>query len=304
MAALLADIKNIPTSSKTGSRNASLKLKAKPKLPSMVDMIKNCILNHTWETHGVSRPVIKKYIQTTYGITVDANIAKEIGKALRDGVDDGVFDMPNGLNGKAKLAIPKPAAPAAPQPKVESCGDVKPVVKTKPLLSHKVEVVIPPYKSKGVTTKNLLTTPRKVQQVFLDVKKENGASPKLVLKKGVVHKLARNSPLKPVSPNVVRALPKVEKIDLKAAGGLPAQPVKPLLVVKKHATVGKSPARMNPKKPAMKRVVKVVKEQTVSIVRRRGTPKVAPPPLAPGMIIGGRGDSKWKLQRKLGAGGF
>lgn len=37
-----------------------------------------------------------RYIQATYNITVDGNTAKDIGKALRDGVDDGVFDMPNG----------------------------------------------------------------------------------------------------------------------------------------------------------------------------------------------------------------
>lgn len=37
-----------------------------------------------------------RYIQATYGITIDAAAAKDLGKALRDGVDDGVFDMPNG----------------------------------------------------------------------------------------------------------------------------------------------------------------------------------------------------------------
>lgn len=36
-----------------------------------------------------------------------------------------------------------------------------------------------------------------------------------MLNKGVVHKLARHSPLRRLSPNVVRALPKVEKVDPK-----------------------------------------------------------------------------------------
>ncbi|KAG8949192.1 hypothetical protein FRC04_008990 [Tulasnella sp. 424] len=305
MAAPLADIKNTQPTSRKGSRDGSLKAKAKAtsKLPSMLDMIKSCILHHTWEAQGVSRPVIKKYIQATYHITVDANTAKDIGKALRDGVDDGVFDMPNGLNGRVKLAGPKPPAPAPPPLKAEPARDAKVTVKAKGTVYRQVEVVIPPFKSKALGTNYPKATPRKTQQISLDLNKENVASPRLVLNKGVVHKLARHSPLRPLSPNVVRAL-KVEKVDPKNAGGLPPQPVKPLLLVGKHAAVGKSPARLNAKKPAMKRATKATKEQTVSIIRRRGTPKAAPPPLAPGMLIGARNEEKWKLQRKLGAGGF
>lgn len=306
MAAPLADIKNIQPSSRKGSRDGSLKAKAKAtsKPPSMLDMIKSCILHHTWEAQGVSRPVIKKYIQATYNITVDGNTAKDIGKALRDGVDDGVFDMPNGLNGKVKLAGPKPPAPAPPPLKAEPVRDTKVTAKAKGSVYRQVEVVIPPYKSKALGVNYPKATPRKTQQISLDVNKENVASPRLVLNKGVVHKLARHSPLRRLSPNVVRALPKVEKVDPKNAGGLPPQPVKPLLLVQKHAVVGKSPARLNAKKPAMKRATKVTKEQTVSIIRRRGTPKVPAPKLAPGMLIGARNEEKWKLQRKLGAGGF
>ncbi|KAG8916969.1 Casein kinase I isoform alpha-like [Tulasnella sp. 417] len=245
-----------------------------------------------------------RFIQATYGITIDAASAKDLGQALRDGVDDGIFDMPNGLNGKVKLAMPKPPAQAPPPPKAEPVRDAKGVLKTKATVYRQVEVVIPAYKSKALGANNLKTTPRKPQAFPLDVGKENIATPKLVLKKGTVHKLAQQSPLRLLSPNVVRALPKVKKVDPKNAGALPPQPAKPLLVVPKHGAAGKSPARLKAKKPAMKRVTKVVKEQTVSIIRRRGAPKAAPPALAPGMLVCGRDKENWKLHRKLGAGGF
>lgn len=77
-----------------------------------------------------------------------------------------------GLNGRVKLTVPKPAAQAPPQPKDEPVRDIKGTIKTKDTAYRKVEVVIPPFKSKALGANNLKTTPRKPQAFPLDLGKE------------------------------------------------------------------------------------------------------------------------------------
>jgi len=98
---------------------------------SYQDMITEAIINLK-ERNGSSRVALKKYVRANNSITVSDNMFDSLfNKALKGGVDKGVFAQPKGSSGGTKLAKkePKPAAkPAAAKPAAKST-DKKPTAK-------------------------------------------------------------------------------------------------------------------------------------------------------------------------------
>merc|ERR1711881_184291 len=94
---------------------ATKKSAAAPQHGSYQDMIKVAIMTLK-ERNGSSRQAIKKYIKANnnLGNTTDNAFTAHINKALKTGVDSGVFAQPKGASGPVKLAKPsadkKPAA--------------------------------------------------------------------------------------------------------------------------------------------------------------------------------------------------
>merc|ERR1712036_98722 len=94
---------------------ATKKSAAAPQHGSYQDMIKVAIMTLK-ERNGSSRQAIKKYIKANnnLGNATDNAFTAHINKALKTGVDSGVFAQPKGASGPVKLAKPsadkKPAA--------------------------------------------------------------------------------------------------------------------------------------------------------------------------------------------------
>merc|ERR1711881_95765 len=94
---------------------ATKKSAAAPQHGSYQDMIKVAIMTLK-ERNGSSRQAIKKYIKANnnLGNTTNNAFTAHINKALKTGVDSGVFAQPKGASGPVKLAKPsadkKPAA--------------------------------------------------------------------------------------------------------------------------------------------------------------------------------------------------
>ncbi|KAF9065322.1 hypothetical protein BDP27DRAFT_1229161 [Rhodocollybia butyracea] len=73
--------------------------------PTWIDMIKECITAHPDDARtGVSRPTIKKFVESKYKIDVNASAASQLNRAITSGNEKGVFVLPKGPSGKVKLA--------------------------------------------------------------------------------------------------------------------------------------------------------------------------------------------------------
>jgi len=73
--------------------------------PSYIDMVKECIATHPEDArYGVSRPTIKKYIETKYKVEMNASATSQLSRAIISGVEKDIFVLPKGLSGKVKLA--------------------------------------------------------------------------------------------------------------------------------------------------------------------------------------------------------
>ncbi|KIY51048.1 hypothetical protein FISHEDRAFT_71342 [Fistulina hepatica ATCC 64428] len=97
----------MPKASATSSSKAAAKSTAKIPAthPSWVDMIKECIAAHPDEARtGVSRPTIKKFVESKYDIDLSAAAASQLNRAIAAGSEKGTFVLPKGLSGKVKLA--------------------------------------------------------------------------------------------------------------------------------------------------------------------------------------------------------
>ncbi|KZO95210.1 hypothetical protein CALVIDRAFT_538351 [Calocera viscosa TUFC12733] len=71
--------------------------KAVPTHPSFIDMIAEVIANDKENARtGVSRPQIKKFIETKYKLPSTAAVNTQISKALERGTEIGKFVMPKG----------------------------------------------------------------------------------------------------------------------------------------------------------------------------------------------------------------
>ncbi|KAL1748083.1 hypothetical protein HDZ31DRAFT_60617 [Schizophyllum fasciatum] len=73
--------------------------------PTWVAMITECITSHPEEArNGVSRPTIKKFVESKYNIEVTATTASQLNRAITSGAEKGIFVLPKGPSGKVKLA--------------------------------------------------------------------------------------------------------------------------------------------------------------------------------------------------------
>ncbi|EJD05964.1 uncharacterized protein FOMMEDRAFT_18190 [Fomitiporia mediterranea MF3/22] len=103
----------MPKTTSSTKRGSAAKKVTKPSAhPSWVDMIKECIVAHPEDARmGVSRPTIKKFIESKYKITMDAFHTSQLSRAIVSGSEKGTFVLPKGRSGKVKLA-PKAKADA------------------------------------------------------------------------------------------------------------------------------------------------------------------------------------------------
>jgi len=73
--------------------------------PSWIDMIKECIVAHPEDARsGVSRPTIKKFVESKHHVEINASAASQLNRAIAHGAEKGVFVLPKGPSGKVKLA--------------------------------------------------------------------------------------------------------------------------------------------------------------------------------------------------------
>merc|ERR1712000_639436 len=112
--------------------------KAAPKAthPTYQDMITDAIVTLK-ERNGSSRQSLKKYVkQNNPSITATDNMFDALfNRALKAGVDKGVFEQPKGPSGGTKLAKKKPATekkPAAPADKKETAAKKETATKKEP----------------------------------------------------------------------------------------------------------------------------------------------------------------------------
>lgn len=80
--------------------------------PPWIDMITECITTTPEGTrHGVSRPVIKKFVDSKYHLEMNPLASGQLNRAIHHGADKGKFILPKGPSGKVKLA-PRPTEAA------------------------------------------------------------------------------------------------------------------------------------------------------------------------------------------------
>ncbi|KAK7043633.1 hypothetical protein VNI00_008244 [Paramarasmius palmivorus] len=143
--------------------------------PSWVEMIKKVVVNAaaTLSTviltpspisdarTGVSRPQIKKYVETKYKIDLNPAASGQLNRAITSGSEKGVFFLPKGPSGKVKLA-PKNRADASKEVSSRIPGCIVPHVlltatyeqNTKPAAKKPAATAT---KAKATTTKSTTT---------------------------------------------------------------------------------------------------------------------------------------------------
>ncbi|KAN0077335.1 hypothetical protein V8E55_011190 [Tylopilus felleus] len=73
--------------------------------PPWTDMITECIMTTPDGTrHGVSRPAIKKFVDSKYHLSMDPVTTSQLNRAIMHGTLSGNFVLPKGPSGKVKLA--------------------------------------------------------------------------------------------------------------------------------------------------------------------------------------------------------
>lgn len=73
--------------------------------PPWIDMITECITTTPDGTrHGVSRPAIKKFVDSKYHLEMNPLASSQLNRAIHHGADKGTFILPKGPSGKVKLA--------------------------------------------------------------------------------------------------------------------------------------------------------------------------------------------------------
>jgi len=75
------------------------------KHPPFEEIIRECISEAVGDVRdGVSRPAIKKFIESRYGLEMSGLTISNINRAIINGEKKGVFVLPKGASGKVKLA--------------------------------------------------------------------------------------------------------------------------------------------------------------------------------------------------------
>ncbi|KAJ7273558.1 hypothetical protein B0H12DRAFT_498165 [Mycena haematopus] len=118
-----------PASPAKPPKKAAPKAKAALSHPTWVDMIKECIASHPEDARqGVSRPQIKKFVETKYKLSIGTAQNTQLSKALAAGSEKKIFVLPKGPSGRVKLA-PK-VKPADASTKENKSTKPKPAAKT------------------------------------------------------------------------------------------------------------------------------------------------------------------------------
>ncbi|KAH9923945.1 uncharacterized protein BXZ73DRAFT_103679 [Epithele typhae] len=105
--------------------------RAAPSHPPWIDMIKECILEHPEDARqGVSRPMIKKFVEDKYKLEIGAAQNTQLSKALQTGASKSIFVLPKGFAGRVKLP-PKSVRPAGDSATKENKPDSKAAAKPK-----------------------------------------------------------------------------------------------------------------------------------------------------------------------------
>ncbi|KAJ3478490.1 hypothetical protein NLJ89_g12378 [Agrocybe chaxingu] len=130
-------------SSKASSRaNATASKSAAATHPPWVDMIKEAITTHPEDARaGVSRPTIKKFIETKYHIDFNAPHLSQLNRAIAHGNEKGLFLLPKGLFVLVSLQVAR--ATLTPTPRLSNpgpSGKVKLASKAKPTTDAAKEV--------------------------------------------------------------------------------------------------------------------------------------------------------------------
>ncbi|KAI0835989.1 hypothetical protein F5Y06DRAFT_274949 [Hypoxylon sp. FL0890] len=103
-----------------GPKKADGASKPKSTHASYQDMITDAIV-HLKERNGSSRQQLKKYVKANNTINVtDKMFDSLFNKALKAGVDKGIFEQPKGPSGGTKLSKKSKPAAAKPAAKKES----------------------------------------------------------------------------------------------------------------------------------------------------------------------------------------
>ncbi|KAF8710540.1 Aldo kereductase, partial [Rhizoctonia solani] len=93
---------------KATATKASAKARPAQVHPPFVDMIVECIVAHRDDSRaGVSRPMIKKFLEDKYKIDITPSHITNINRAIARGAETNVFTLPKGPSGKVRLAPKK-----------------------------------------------------------------------------------------------------------------------------------------------------------------------------------------------------
>lgn len=148
--------------------------KAAPSHPTWADMIKECIAINTEDARiGVSRPQIKKYVETKYKLEIGAAQSTQLAKAITAGAEKGVFVLPKGPSGRVKLA-PK-SKPADTSSKENKPTPNKPASKLKSAVTTKAKPKAPPAPKIVAKTTPKTTTAKKAVKSKVAPKKPAAA---------------------------------------------------------------------------------------------------------------------------------
>ncbi|KAL8379390.1 hypothetical protein RB599_008988 [Gaeumannomyces hyphopodioides] len=232
---------------------AAPKAKSTSSHPSYQAMITDAIINLK-DRNGSSRQSLKKYVKANNKLEVtDAMFDSLFNKALRNGVEKGVFQQPKGPSGGTKLAKKVPAPkkevgekakkPAAPKkaaaPKKEAAVKEKKEPKEKKVAATKE-------KKEPKEKKAAAAAPKKEKK---EPKEKKAAAPKKVsrtIPTGFFCKQSLTSNLQPVAEKALTKT-KTGRVS-KAPAAKPA--AKKATPVKKAATTKKASAKKAAAEPA------------------------------------------------------
>ncbi|KAL8404407.1 hypothetical protein RB594_009306 [Gaeumannomyces avenae] len=205
---------------------AAPKAKSTSSHPSYQAMITDAIINLK-DRNGSSRQSLKKYVKANNKLEVtDAMFDSLFNKALRNGVEKGVFQQPKGPSGGTKLAKKVPA------PKKEVGEKPKKVVAPKKAAAPKKEAAPKETKEKKAAAPKEKKEPKE--------KKAAAAAPKKEKKEPKEKKAA--------APKKALTKTKTGRVTKAAAAAKPA--AKKATPVKKAATTKKSSAKKAAAEPA------------------------------------------------------
>ncbi|KAH8888650.1 hypothetical protein GQ53DRAFT_826316 [Thozetella sp. PMI_491] len=194
---------------------AAPKAKAAPTHGTYQAMITDAIVARK-DRYGSSRQALKKYVKANNNITVSDNMFDSLfNKALKAGVEKGVFEQPKGPSGGTKLAK-KSAAPAAvKKPAAKKAAPKKEAKETKEKKEKKAPAPkkAAPKKEAKETKEKKVAAPKKPA-----AKKETKKPAEKALTKtktGRVTKTAKPAATKKAAPKKAAA-PKKEKTPKKA----------------------------------------------------------------------------------------